>query len=72
MAPMAFILSLDEGTTSARAALYDQAGRVVAMESVPITCLYPHPGWVEQDALDIWRAQMAAAATRARHCLTQC
>jgi glycerol kinase len=60
MAPMAFILSLDEGTTSARAAFYDEAGRVVAMEAVPITCLYPHPGWVEQDAREIWRSQMDA------------
>ena len=60
MARMAFILSLDEGTTSARAALYDQTGRAISMESVPITCLYPHPGWVEQDALEIWRSQMDA------------
>src|SRR5712692_2268188 len=62
MARMAFILSLDEGTTSARAALYDQAGRVVSMEAVPITCVYPHPGWVEQDALEIWRSQMDAVS----------
>jgi glycerol kinase len=60
MAAMDFILSLDEGTTSARAAAYDEAGRVVAMEAVPITCFYPHPGWVEQDALEIWRSQMEA------------
>src|SRR5258706_1435606 len=57
---MAFILSLDEGTTSARAALYDQADRVVSMEAVPITCIYPQPGWVEQDALEIWRSQLGA------------
>ena len=60
MARMAFILSLDEGTTSARAALYDEAGRMVAMESTPIACGYPHPGWVEQDALEIWRSQLDA------------
>ena len=47
---MPFVLSLDEGTTSARAALYDEQGRRVAMESAPITCRYPQPGWVEQDA----------------------
>jgi glycerol kinase len=57
---MAFILSLDEGTTSARAALYDEAGCVVSMESTPIACQYPHPGWVEQDALEIWRSQLDA------------
>ena len=57
---MPFILSLDEGTTSARAALYDQEGRRVAMESSPIDCVYPHPGWVEQDANAIWNAQLDA------------
>jgi glycerol kinase len=56
-----FILSLDEGTTSARAALYDDQARRTAMESAPIECVYPHPGWVEQDANAIWRAQMDAA-----------
>jgi glycerol kinase len=55
-----YILSLDEGTTSARAALYDQEGRRVAMESSPIDCVYPHLGWVEQDANAIWRAQIDA------------
>lgn len=58
---MPFILSLDEGTTSARSALYDEQGQVTAMESVPIACRYPHAGWVEQDALEIWRAQMESA-----------
>src|SRR5580704_7701755 len=55
---MPFVLSLDEGTTSARAVLYDETGRVVSMESTPIACRYPQPGWVEQDALEIWRAQL--------------
>ena len=58
---MPFILALDEGTTSARAALYDDQGRRVAMESCPIECLYPQPGWVEQNANEIWRAQLEAA-----------
>jgi glycerol kinase len=55
-----YILALDEGTTSARAALYDAEGRRVAMQSSPIECFYPHPGWVEQDANAIWRAQLEA------------
>jgi glycerol kinase len=58
---MPFILSLDEGTTSARAALYDDQGRRTAMESLPIESRFPHPGWVEQDALEIWNAQIQAA-----------
>jgi glycerol kinase len=55
-----YVLALDEGTTSARAALYDDQGRRVAMESAPIECIYPHPGWVEQDANAIWNAQLDA------------
>ncbi|HVN03343.1 MAG TPA: glycerol kinase GlpK [Bryobacteraceae bacterium] len=58
---MPFVLSLDEGTTSARAGLYDEQGRNVAIEAVPIECRYPLPGWVEQDADEIWNAQMYAA-----------
>ena len=58
---MPFVLSLDEGTTSARAALYDEQGRSVAIEAAPIECRYPRPGWVEQDADEIWNAQMYAA-----------
>jgi glycerol kinase len=56
-----YILALDEGTTSARAAIYDEDGRRVGMESVPIACVYPKPGWVEQDPEGIWRAQLEAA-----------
>lgn len=58
---MSYILSLDEGTTSARAALYDQQGRRIAMEALPIESRYPHPGWVEQDPVEIWNAQLGAA-----------
>ena len=58
---MSFVLSLDEGTTSARAALYDETGRNIAMQSAPVDCRYPQPGWVEQDADEIWNAQLYAA-----------
>jgi len=58
---MPFVLSLDEGTTSARAALYDEQGRNVAMESAPVHCRYPQAGWVEQDADEIWNGQLYAA-----------
>jgi glycerol kinase len=58
---MPFVLSLDEGTTSARAALYDEQGRNRAMKSAPVECRYPQPGWVEQDADEIWNTQLYAA-----------
>jgi glycerol kinase len=56
-----FLLSLDEGTTSARAALYDESGCRTAMQSACFQSSYPHPGWVDQDAEEIWRAQIDAA-----------
>ncbi|MBM3763854.1 MAG: glycerol kinase GlpK [Acidobacteria bacterium] len=55
---MAYILSLDEGTTSARAALYDREARRVAMRSAATVPRFPNPGWVEQDANQIWTAQI--------------
>ena len=54
------MLSIDEGTTSARAALYNQRGERIAMHAVPVESRYPQPGWVEQDGNEIWRAQMSA------------
>ncbi|HYM10073.1 MAG TPA: glycerol kinase GlpK [Bryobacterales bacterium] len=56
-----YILALDEGTTSARAIVFDRNARALAMESAPIECHYPNPGWVEQDAEQIWQAQFHAA-----------
>lgn len=56
-----YILSLDEGTTSARAVLYDRQGVRVGMETEPINCRYPQAGWVEQDPVEIWTSQLQAA-----------
>lgn len=58
---MRYTLALDEGTTSARAALYDDRGQRVAMLSEPVPTQYPQSGWVEQDARDIWHAQLNTA-----------
>jgi len=54
------VLAIDEGTTSARAALYNQRGERIAMHAIPTKSYFPQPGWVEQDAMEIWKAQMAA------------
>ena len=50
-------LALDEGTTSARAVVFDGAGQVVSLFQEELTALYPQPGWVEQDAAEIWAKQ---------------
>ncbi|MCC6586206.1 MAG: glycerol kinase GlpK [Bryobacterales bacterium] len=56
-----YVLALDEGTSSARAALYDIQGRRIAMECALFSTAYPHAGWVEQDAEEIFTAQLQAA-----------
>ena len=55
------ILSLDEGTTSARAMVFNHRAETEALQSAPIRCHYPQPGWVEQDPEQIWQAQLEAA-----------
>ena len=49
-----FILSIDQGTTSTRALLIDKNGVVVNMVQEEAFCSFPHSGWVETDALNIW------------------
>jgi len=55
-----YVLALDEGTTSARAILFDRDSRIVAMAQHEIAQIYPAPGWVEQDPMEIYANQYAA------------
>lgn len=55
-----YVLALDEGTTSARAILFDKNSRTVAMAQHEFAQFYPYPGWVEQDPMDIYANQYAA------------
>ena len=55
------ILVIDEGTSSTRAMLVDGRGRVGTMAQRELTTNYPRPGWVEQDAEEIWRLTLDAA-----------
>ncbi len=55
------IMALDEGTTSARCALYDRAGHIASLAQKEFTQHYPQEGWVEQDAMEIWTTQMEVA-----------
>lgn len=52
-----YILALDEGTTSARAILFDRNGCIVDMVQREFPQIYPHPGWVEQDPMEIYASQ---------------
>lgn len=57
---MKYILSLDEGTTSARAIVWDNKSNLVGIGQYEFPQLYPKPGWVEHNPKDIWNAQMNA------------
>lgn len=50
------ILAIDQGTTSTRAIVFDQAMKVVATSQRELRQIYPHSGWVEHDAGEIWQA----------------
>ena len=56
-----YILALDQGTTSSRSLLYDNRGRVVSLDRMEITQVFPKPGWVEQDPYDILSTQLLTA-----------
>lgn len=58
---MTYLLALDQGTSSSRSIVFDADGAIVAMAQQEITQIYPHPGWVEHDPLEIWRTQLATA-----------
>lgn len=49
-----YILAIDQGTTSTRAILISHQGKKLYQAQRPVECLYPKPGWVEQDANSIW------------------
>ena len=57
-----FVLALDQGTTSSRAILFDQAGRVCGVEQQEYAQRYPQPGWVEHAPEDIWTSQAGVVA----------
>ncbi|MFF3228034.1 glycerol kinase GlpK [Nocardia suismassiliense] len=50
-----FVLAIDQGTTSTRCILFDQRARLVGVAQREHQQHYPRPGWVEQDAMEIWR-----------------
>ncbi len=57
-----FVLALDQGTTSSRAILFNQAGDIVSLAQKEFRQIYPQPGWVEHDPLEIWGGQAGVAA----------
>ena len=56
-----YVLALDQGTTSSRAILFDQGGNCVGVAQKEFPQIYPKPGWVEHDPMEIWGSQSGVA-----------
>jgi glycerol kinase len=58
---MKYVLALDQGTTSSRAILFDRTGTICGVAQQEFRQIYPHAGWVEHDAEEIWATQLSVA-----------
>lgn len=56
-----YVMALDEGTSSARAIIFDHAGNIVSLAQREFRQIYPKAGWVEHDGSEIWQVQLAVA-----------
>nr|MCR5082065.1 glycerol kinase [Parasporobacterium sp.] len=56
-----YVMSLDAGTTSERAIIFDHDGTIVSVAQKEITQYYPQAGWVEHDPLELWSVQLSVA-----------
>ena len=57
-----YILALDQGTTSSRAIIVNHCGEIVSSSQKAFSQIFPQPGWVEHDAMEIWATQSSVAA----------
>ncbi len=56
-----YVMALDQGTTSSRAIIFDKAGSIHAVAQKEFTQIFPQPGWVEHDPMEIWSSQIGVA-----------
>ena len=54
-----YVIALDQGTTSSRCILFDQQGTICSVAQKEFTQLYPQPGWVEHNPMEIWSSQLS-------------
>ena len=57
-----YVLSIDQGTTSSRAIIFDKAGQIQKVTQKEFTQIFPNPGWVEHDAMEIWSSVQSVVA----------
>lgn len=56
-----YIMALDAGTTSSRAIIFNKAGEIISISQRELEQIYPNPGWVEQNPMEIWATQYSTA-----------
>jgi glycerol kinase len=56
-----YVMALDQGTTSSRCIIFDKSGKIKSMAQKEFTQVYPKPGWVEHDPMEIWSSQISVA-----------
>ena len=59
--PAKYVMALDEGTSSCRCILFDREGNMKSVSQRSFRQIYPKPGWVEHDAMEIWAKQIGVA-----------
>jgi glycerol kinase len=64
---MKYVLALDQGTTSSRAIIFDEAGKIRSLAQKEFHQIFPQPGWVEHDAEEIWSTQLGVAVEALAH-----
>ena len=62
-----YVLSIDQGTTSSRAIVFNKKGDIVAVTQKEFTQIFPHSGWVEHDAMEIWSSVQSVVAEILSH-----
>jgi len=62
MSEKKYILAIDQGTTSSRAIVFDRAGKIINVTQKEFTQIFPKPGWVEHDAMEIWSSVQSVCA----------
>ena len=65
---MQYIMALDQGTTSSRCILFDRQGRICAVAQQEFPQIYPQPGWVEHDPMQLWQTVVTVAQAAMDQC----
>lgn len=63
-----YLMALDQGTTSSRCILFDKQGHIINSAQMEFTQIFPKPGWVEHDPMEIWSSQLAVLTEAKARC----